>query len=348
MPGTRTEVTELATALGTLDPDVGRLLRRTQPPAELLNVDEPTWNRVAEAWSDGRHLGEFLAAAANGAALTAASDGLRGRPPQRVEWRGPQRTPGDDTVPADLRLDHVYLVSCKYLSKVLVNAGPARLFERLLGDGARQRVHWFADAAPAEYQAFYEAVLDVTGLGRRRGPERPLPRSVWELEADDSHVLRDALGERSLPEPLREPWAALCARVSTTSANRWSDALATPQDRRTLLWRLLRIASVTYFVLGTQPARGRRSPGVLRLRVDSAWDWQQTFELRKFDVIPRPAGQPEVGWRAMVRRRADGEERIVEGHVEVRWSHGRFNGVPEAKAYLDTPHTEVPGYHPLT
>jgi hypothetical protein len=45
--------------------------------------------------------------------------------------------------------------------------------------------------------------------------------------------------------------------------------------------------------------------------------------------------------------RVSGAERVVEGHVEGRWSHGRFQGAPEAKVYLDTPHAEVPGYHPL-
>jgi hypothetical protein len=37
----------------------------------------------------------------------------------------------------------------------------------------------------------------------------------------------------------------------------------------------------------------------------------------------------------------------VDGHVEVRWSHGRFCGPPEAKVYLDTPHQAVPGYFAL-
>ncbi len=42
------------------------------------------------------------------------------------------------------------------------------------------------------------------------------------------------------------------------------------------------------------------------------------------------------------------EEKGAErGHVEVRWSHGRFRGAPEAKVYLDTPHADVPGYSPL-
>ena len=32
-------------------------------------------------------------------------------------------------------IDHVYLVSCKYLSKVLANAAPSRLFDRGLAGG---------------------------------------------------------------------------------------------------------------------------------------------------------------------------------------------------------------------
>ena len=43
-----------------------------------------------------------------------------------------------------------------------------------------------------------------------------------------------------------------------------------------------------------------------------------------------------------------GADRVIEGHVEVRWSHGKFGGAPEAKIYLDTPHHDVAGYEPLT
>lgn len=32
------------------------------------------------------------------------------------------------------------------------------------------------------------------------------------------------------------------------------------------------------------------------------------------------------------------------GHVEIRWSHGRFAQNPEAKVYLDAAHHDVPGY----
>ena len=53
-------------------------------------------------------------------------------------------------------------------------------------------------------------------------------------------------------------------------------------------------------------------------------------------------------WRAVVLDRVLGTERTIDGHVEIRWSHGRFSGVPEAKVHLDShPHT-VAGYEPLS
>jgi hypothetical protein len=79
----------------------------------------------------------------------------------------------------------------------------------------------------------------------------------------------------------------------------------------------------------------------------TAWDWRQAYELKRIDVWGDDAGQPQVRWQAQVRERASGEALVVDGHVEVRWSHGRFGKPPEAKAYLDTPHHRVPGYVPI-
>jgi hypothetical protein len=104
---------------------------------------------------------------------------------------------------------------------------------------------------------------------------------------------------------------------------------------------LLRISNATYFVLGTDKAAR------VRLRVASTWDWNQAFELRKLTIAPREAGQPEVAWTAAIRSKVGGKVHEVHGHVEIRWSHGRFVGVPEAKVYLDSAHADVPGYYPL-
>ena len=108
-----------------------------------------------------------------------------------------------------------------------------------------------------------------------------------------------------------------------------------------MVWRLLRIGSAPYFVLGSSAARS------LRLRIATSWDWRQQYRLIAVSMEAQAGGQPRVGWEAVVRDRASNEVHEVAGHIEVRWSHGRFGGLPEAKGYLDTPHHLVPGYFTL-
>ncbi|MCU1346551.1 MAG: hypothetical protein JWL70_2817 [Acidimicrobiia bacterium] len=332
MPGDLTELTEISTALGMLAHDLDEALAKR--PSELCNVPELAWQRLVSARQAGQYADSFATAFANGKAFLEATEGLRHRPPLIAEWKGPHRPPGDDVIPADLRIDHVYLVSCKYLSQVLLNPGPPRLFERLLVGDERSTVNWFAVAAPEQFQAFYEAAVSGMALA-------DMPPAVGDLSRPQQRVLKEALRPRLLPNALSPAWSELCEAVAAESARRWTAALATARVQLQLLWRLLRISTASYFVLGTDKRAS------LRLRVDSKWDWMQAFELRSFDVAPRYAGQPEVGWQALVRRRVDGRLLAIEGHVEIRWSHGRFFGSPEAKVYLDTPHGAVPGYHPL-
>jgi hypothetical protein len=333
VPGDLTEVTEIATALGMIASDLPAALEAR--PAALVGVGDDVWARLAERYDAGGHHESFETAFGNGRAFLYAADGLRLRPPVRVEWKGPHHPPGDDVIPADLRIDHVFLVSCKYLSRVLSNPGPSRLFDRLLVGDERSTVNWFLETAPTEFHRLYAAA-------RSHLEAAHLPPRVEDLTRDGQRQLKVGLAARQWPEPLADPWADLCAAVAVASTQRWVRAMPTPRDKLRLLWRLLRITTATYFVLGTD------RDAHLRLRIDSAWDWMQAFELVRFDVAPRLAGQAEVGWTAAVRRRADGTDIAVDGHVEVRWSHGRFLGAPEAKVYLDTPHRDVPGYHPLT
>lgn len=333
MPGEVTEVTEVATALGMLAPSLDEAFGAR--PEEVLNLPDTSWQRLRQSWSQGDHQASFETAFANGRAFLHARDGLRSRRPIRVEWKGPHRPPGDDVIPADLRVDHVYLVSCKYLSKVLLNPGPQRLFERLLIGDSRGGTNWFIRAAEPEYQALYQSAVQACGLAG-------MPASVTGLERPQQKDLKAALKGRLLPAAMQPAWRELCRAVSTETARIWNERLGSIQSRLRLLWRLLRISGAAYFVLGTD------ATSHLRFRIDSAWDWIQAYELRRFTVARREAGQPEVSWAAVVRRRADATELVVEGHVEIRWSHGRFYGVPEAKVYLDIPHAHVPGYNPLT
>ena len=329
MPSAKTEITEIVTGCAISGaPDLGGALAARS----VANVPADVWDRLTALDRAGHHRQEFAAAWGNGAAFLAAGDGLRGRPPRLVEWKGPTQAPGDEVVPADLRVDHVWLVSCKYLSKVLANAAPSRLFDRgLAGGPLRQAGDWYAEVAPEAYQALY-AVVRVE-LGTRAA----VPPHAADLTPAHRAELRAYL-DAGWSSEAQAAYQELAAAVGQASAARWKAALAKRTEAEAVLWRLLRIGSAPYFVLGAQRDRS------LRLRVMTPWDWRQAFELKRFDVWGDDAGQPQVRWQARVRERATGEDHVVDGHVEIRWSHGRFGKPPEAKAYLDTPHHRVPGY----
>lgn len=334
MPAAKTEITEVVTGLALLDFDTLSDALRARPK-ELVNVTDATWDRLERFERDGRYRSEFAAAWANGRAFLLAQEGLRGRRPLIIEWKGGQRAPGDEVVPADLRVDHVYLISCKYLSKILINASPAHLFERCLagGHGVKGR-DWFDHVAADAYQRFYAQVRsELPGdLG--------LPPFVADLTPEHRGELKRWLRGRWGGETGRV-YREFAAAVARASAERWKEALGTKRGQEAMLWRLLRIGSAPYFVLGSSKGR------TLRLRVATPWDWRQVFDLQRFDVWGDDAGQPVVRWRAVVADRDGAEEWVVDGHVQVRWSHGRFGQPPEAKVYLDTPHPHVPGYFPL-
>jgi hypothetical protein len=273
----------------------------------------------------------FHASFTNGRAFLNARDALRGRPPAIVEWKGAHRAPGDEVVPADIRIDHVYFVSCKYLSRIVVNASPAHVFERLLGGGHGKRgTDWFREVAPREHAALYEAV--------RSDVAPSLPDDVEALTPADRRLLARELRAGWSPRAATN-YETMVDAVALASATRWKQAIGA--DAQRLLWRLLRIGSAPYYVLGVS------SDEALRLRIATPWDWRERFELCDFRVIPGSDGQPVVRWQAAVRDKHCGSELPIDGHVEVRWSHGRFCGPPEAKVYLDTPHRSVPGYFAL-
>ncbi len=335
MPAPRTEITEIVTGLALFGArDVREAL--ADPPSGYRNVDEEVWHRLAALDRDGQHRQEFAAAWANGVAFLHAAQGLRGREPLVIEWKGPNRAPGDEQVPADLRVDHVYLISCKYLSRVLANAAPQRLFDRALAGGpAVTGGDWYADVAPVEYQALYEVIRRELG----QGPA--LPPHAADLTPGHRAALRQHL-DAGWSDDAAPAYRTMAVAVGKASADRWRGALRRKAQQEAMLWRLLRIGSAPYFVLGA--AAGR----TLRLRIATPWDWRQDHELKRFDVWGDDAGQPQVRWQAVVRDRATGEDVAVDGHVEVRWSHGRFAKQPEAKVYLDTAHHRVPGYVTLT
>ena len=60
----------------------------------MHSLSPEMWERLARLRTGGAYDAEFHAAWANGQAFLAAADGLRGRLPQVVEWKGTGPRPG--------------------------------------------------------------------------------------------------------------------------------------------------------------------------------------------------------------------------------------------------------------
>lgn len=324
-----TLVSELATALG--------MVRRTLPeavghlPTELTGVAPDIWAELQQLHRNEKHLSLFQRSFDNGRAFATSEVALRHRQPGEVEWCGPRKLRGEGTIPADLRVDHVYLVSCKYDSKNFLNSGPAKLFDDRLRDGRQRSTSWYVEVASESYQAYYEAVREHFGL-------LSLPVKVSALSSADRKLLSKTL-PRFMPTELVDVQAGFCEAVSMASAERWRTSIGkSPQQRTEFAMTLLRIPQAVYFLLGHDGSLPHR------FKVLSRWDWAKRFKLVDFEIASSKALQPTVDWCIVVDDHESGEELKARGHVEVRWSHGRFNNAPEAKVYLDSPLDETPGY----
>lgn len=333
MPDLRTEISEIVTGLAMLGfQDLDHVL--AAQPHVVANVTDEHFARLRAARDADGHGALFSTAWDNGHVFARSLDGLRGRPVWRLEWKGGHKPPGYEQIPADLRVDHVYLVSCKYGSSILHNAAPSHLFDRRLAERRRSAAipDWYAEVAPEAYQELYAACRTSIGDGN-------LPEQVAALTPEHREVCKRSFRGRTWPADIAPIYRAFSHAVALRSVERWQAALRDNLAREEMLWRLLRLQAAPYFVLG---ATGDGSP--LRYRVDTPWDFRTRFRLRSFDAWPDAAGQPLVRWRADVEDRTAGAVRAVEGHIEIRWSHGRFSGAPEAKVHLDTHPHEVAGY----
>lgn len=333
MPSDRTFVTELATALGMLPrSDLESALAGRPHEMRITAAD---WDRLDALYHAGLYVGDFGRAYANGKAFAAAPDALAGRPPRIVEWIGGRRPAGDEVAPIDLRVDHVYMVSCKYRSANISNSSPSRLFDGLLSTaGSWETADWYHEVAPDEYQCLYEATVLATGIDG-------LPRAASDLSPGERVQLRAAVKKAAPDEKVERAYERLAQAVAGASAERWRARVGESKPDL-MVCRLLRIGNAPYFLLGSH-----RTDNV-QLRVVTAWDWRDSFEVRDLSIEGVRAGQPKVEWVARYRAKGGSREtRSVRGHVEIRWSHGRFAQPPEAKVYLDTPLEQVPGYHGL-
>ena len=136
-----------------------------------------------------------------------------------------------------------------------------------------------------------------------------MPRLATELSTTQRRALAKGLAQ-GWPAGGLAAYERLCETVARRTAEAWRTAIAAA-NAEMVMWRLLRIGSAPYFVLGSS----HRS-GAMRLRIDTPWDWRQRYRFRRLEVEAQHGGQPRVGWTVVYALSHSGEQRTVRGHVE--------------------------------
>ncbi len=347
MPSQRSEVTEIVTGLAMLGyVDLERALEIR--PGHISHVGPEVFDRLEQALGDEKYADDFRRAWDNGTIFARSDQALRGRPPWLLEWKGPHRpvSRSIETIPADLRVDHVYLVSCKYGSEVLHNSGPSQLFDHCLAHPPRQArsprqthsprqarsVDWYDEVASDAYRRVWEPVHRAAGLGSQA------PNA---LSSEDRKRVKASLRDAPL-DVNSDNYQEFVSAVSAGSAQRWRLNLADDVSQREMFWRLIRLQAAPYFLLGA-----RKDGEPLRYRISTPWDVGRRYRFDGLEVQAGNRGQPSVNWAAHVTDLESGAATCTSGYVEVRWSHGKLQGSPEAKIHLSSHPYDVPGYEPL-
>jgi hypothetical protein len=336
MASDKTKLTELGTAVGLVyDPSDGwdgALDRLTVP-----GIDAEVWQPVVlpAARSTGPQRDLLLRALGNGRAFRHRV--LRDRRPDHIEWSGGSRAVWTSDIPRDLTVDDVWFIQAKYDSTCVLNTSPGSLVDELLVDHTLDsRISWFEEVALDQLQGYYEQVRAGIALS-------DLPGHVRDLGKGDRTILKQSMRSRPPSPREEEAYTELCRAVSIETTLRWRhrlEASSIPQ-RTQMLFRMLRIAGGSYWLLGT------KGHAPVQLRVIDTRAWRERFELKRFTVVDAHAGQPQVNWRAEIVERATSARHAVEGYCEIRWSHGKLQGNPECKVQVTTPLEQLPGYERL-
>ena len=135
----------------------------------------------------------------------------------------------------------------------------------------------------------------------------------------------------------------LCDKVSIESANIFNlNFQKFAKDTRNknrlvpIFHFFFKINGVSYYLIGSE----KNKPFVVGLPPSSKW--VKKYEFLNIEAISRKAGQPEVNLNFSFKNKETGEIYNIPLKIEIRWSHGKFCGNPEAKVYKQWSYAKLP------
>lgn len=264
--------------------------------------------------------------------------------PKCVIWTGRQNIGATVSVAKDIEVSN-YRISVKENADVFINGSPITVFEdmpsSLIGI-KRKGDDWFLKVAGDELQMYF-----LQCKAYSKGVEKF--ESIEDFYKKTNKEQRKAFGaqvaflHKQKNEKILSAYAALCQKVSTTSADIFNSKLSEFRKANPSIVALqpifhyfFRINGIKYILTGTE--NGKAFAVVLK----SSSDWTKKYQFLGITATPKVAGQPEVLLSFKFKNIATKEEFTVDLKVEIRWSHGKFCGNPEAKIYKTWSYSALP------
>lgn len=345
MPTPKTECTELSVGFGLLSLDP---LKISAPQIENYWVDTLTPKKFNE------FLRKFTTEEAYYRRFYAIGVNLRHSHKlftniTTVRWEGPQQQASSVTIPIDLLAANTP-ISVKADSHVVCNRSPYILFVSDPGGTLTptRAENWYTVVAPDLYQSLYELARDMTGLN--------LPTSVIEYHQTVRGTSRKHLGKVIQTfstvdtEQFNQLYTPFCHEVAQQSAEIFNRTLNQSLDgpirnaiAENIIRRFFRLGDSEYVLCGLD---GNNDFGVT---VPALTSWKRSgWNFKR--LIAQPdllRGQSVVNFELVVEERNKRKEHSFPFHAEIRWSHGKFAGNPEAKLYKEFAWTEVPFFQQI-
>jgi hypothetical protein len=352
MPSAKTETTELSVGFGLLgftDPiqagiDIQRVFDNTLPLGTyLLYITEYQSNHPL--YSQFIEIGNKLRTKVFLGNVSI------------VLWTGIQQQAATVMASKDLLIPSANTpISVKNDSHVVANPSPHNLFISVPSGGAvaSQAEDWFIEKNQVGLQALYSIARELYNSQTliQANPEEQLPGTVIEfyqqVNRDGRKKLQAFLKNGMNEEQVRQfnrLYVSMCTEVSSASANEFNHQLNSlrPNLRAAvyegIIRQFFRINAVDYILCGLDNGH----PFAVHIPELTSWKHDWVVQSIIASGVPE-RGQSVVNIVVDIQNKHTKIRYSLAFHVEVRWSHGKLCGNPEAKLYKEFDWTDVPFY----
>jgi hypothetical protein len=259
-----------------------------------------------------------------------------------VSWTG-SNSQGVNHVAKDLDVSGLLRISVKENADVFRNASATNVLEKIpsgITPDNSQGDDWFIKLAENEFQQYYEACSgpefnEINGVrdfyeNRDKQGRKPFGNHVAALHKQKNSAVLIA-------------YKLFCESVSRNAAGTFNKNLRATIDSgemrnifRFMVEYYFRINGVKHVLAGTDKGEP------FAVEVPDNQEWSRKYECKDINAIERLVGQPEVMLNFKFLNKETKKEFDFPIRIELRWSHGKFCGNPEAKLYKSWKYEDLP------